>query len=326
MNEQGNDLVDRYVGIDLGGTNIKTGLLTAEGKVIDRESRHTESEGGIQHVVEQMADAVRTLCRRHEVSLEQVRGVGIGAPGPLDVARGLIVVAPNFPASWRNVPIRDTLRQALGGIPVALENDANVAAYGEYCMGAGRGLNSLVMLTLGTGIGCGIVLDGKMLRGATDTAGEFGHVTIEVDGRLCGCGRRGCLEAYCSATATVKRFREALVQGRTSRLIDAGMSEEDVTCRDIFDAAKGDALAAEIVDQTIRYLAIGCNIVVNVLDPDIIVLAGGMIAAGDFLLGPLEKYARGLFYPRPKEHTRLVFTQLGGDAGIIGAALCARNS
>ena len=318
--------MDMYVGIDLGGTNVKTGLLTDDWKIVDQESRRTEIEGGFQHVIEQMADFVRALCKRSKVPLKRVRGVGIGTPGPVDVARGLIVVAPNFPG-WRDIPVRDALRLALGGIPVVVENDANVAAYGEYRLGAGRGLKSLVLRTLGTGIGCGIVLDGKMHRGATDTAGELGHVTVQVDGRPCGCGRRGCLETYCSATGTVKRFREALAEGNTSMLIDGGMKKDEVTARDIFEAAaKGDALAWQIVDQTARYLAIGCDVVVNIVDPDIIVFTGGMIAAGDLLLKPVEKYARELFFPRPKEHTRLAFTQLGGDAGIIGAALCGLNS
>lgn len=318
--------MDLYVGIDLGGTNIKTGLLTADWKIIDQDSRRTEIEGGFQHVVEQMVDSVRELCRRSQVSMEQVRGVGIGTPGPVDVARGMIVVAPNFPG-WRNMPLRDSLHLALGGIPVVVENDANVAAYAEFRLGAGRGLQSLVLLTLGTGIGSGIVLDGKMFRGATDTAGELGHVTIQLDGRPCGCGRRGCLETYCSATGVVKRFREALAEGQASSLPGGGMNIEDITSRDIFEAAaRGDALAAQIVDQTARYLAIGCDIAVNIVDPDIIVLTGGMIAAGDLLMKPLEKYARELFFPRPKEHTRLAFTQLGGDAGILGAALCGQNS
>jgi glucokinase len=318
--------VDLFVGIDLGGTNIKTGLLTADGKILNQDSRRTEVEGGFQHVIEQMAEAVRLLCQRSQVPLEQVRGTGVGVPGPVDVVHGVAVIAPNFPG-WRDMPVRDALGLALGGIPVAVENDANVAAYAEYRLGAGRGLKSLVLLTLGTGIGCGIVLDGKMYRGATDTAGELGHVTIQVDGRPCGCGRRGCLETYCSATGAVKSFREALAEGRTSMLLDAGMKLEDITSRDIFEAAaKGDALAGQIVDQTARHLAIGCDIVVNIVDPDIIVFTGGMIAAGDLLLKPLEKYARDLFFPRPKEHTRLAFTQLGGDAGILGAALCGQNS
>ncbi len=318
--------MDLYVGIDLGGTNIKTGLLSADWKILEQDSCRTEVEGGFQHVIEQMADSVRALCKRRKVSLKHVCGVGIGTPGPVDVARGLIVVAPNFPG-WRDIPIRDALRLALGGIPVVVENDANVAAYAEYCLGAGRGLKSLVLLTLGTGIGSGIVLNGEMYRGATDTAGELGHVIVQVDGRPCGCGRRGCLETYCSATGTVKRFREALAEGNTSMLLEAGMKKEDITARDIFEAAaKGDALAWQVVDQTARYLAVGCDIAVNIVDPDIIVFTGGMIAAGDLLLKPLEKYARELFFPRPKEHTRLAFTQLGGDAGILGAALCGRNS
>lgn len=313
------------VGIDLGGTNIKVGLFTAEMTLRDQSSCHTEVDQGFNHVIGQMADAVRTLCGRNNVPMQELRAVGIGCPGPVDVRRGLVVVAPNFPG-WRDLPVRDALRKRLGGMPVALENDANVAAYGESRVGAGRGLDSVVMVTLGTGIGGGIVIGGRIHRGRTDTAGELGHVIVQAGGRLCGCGRRGCLEAYSSATGTVARFREAVAAGRGSSLLDGGRKAEDVTAKDIFEAsANGDALAWEVVDHTVRYLAIGCDVIVNLIDPDVIVFTGGMIAAGDMLMKPLEEYARALFFPRPKNHTRLALTELGGDAGIIGAALCGQD-
>lgn len=317
--------MDIFVGIDLGGTNIKVGLLTVDHKIIDQSSCRTEVESGFHHVIGQMAESVRQLCSRNGVAMENVHGVGIGCPGPIDVKQGLVVLAPNFPG-WRDLPIRDTLRCALKGLPTVLENDANVSAYGEFRLGVGQGLNSLVQITLGTGVGAGIIIDGKILRGATDTAGELGHIPLEIGGRLCGCGRRGCLEAYASATGTVNRFREALQAGRESILLENGLRREDLTSKDIFEAAaNGDALAWEIVDQTARYLAIGCDVVVNIVDPDVIVFTGGMIAAGDLLMKPLEKYARELFFPRPRLHTRLMLTKLGGDAGIIGAALCAQD-
>lgn len=317
--------MDEFVGIDLGGTNIKVGLFTPDIQMVDQSSRRTEVEKGFQHVIGQMADAVRTLCARNNVSFDKVRSVGVGCPGPVDVKRGVVVVAPNFPG-WRDLPVRDTLKKMLGGLPTVLENDANVAAYGEFRLGAGRGLSSLVMITLGTGIGGGVVIEGKIHRGATDTAGELGHVTVEMNGRQCGCGRRGCLEQYASAPGTVARFREALLAGRQSSIRDSGIKIEEITAKDIFDAAaNGDALAWETFDQTARYLAIGCDVIVNLIDPDVIVFTGGMTAAGDLLMNPVEKYARGLFFPRPKKHTQLVMTQLGGDAGIIGAALCAQD-
>lgn len=318
--------MDAFIGIDLGGTNIKVGLVTGEGSIVDQSSCRTEVERGFQHVIGQMAEAVRSLCARNGVSTDDVRAVGVGCPGPVDVKAGLVVVAPNFPG-WRDLPVRDALQRQLGGIPTVLENDANVAAYGEFRMGVGRGLESLVMITLGTGIGGGIVIDGAIHRGCTDTAGELGHVIVEVGGRLCGCGRRGCLEAYSSATGTVARFRIAVRDGRSSSVLDGGRELGDVTAKDIFEgAANGDALAWEIFDGTARYLAIGCDVIVNLIDPDMIVFTGGMAAAGDLLIGPVEKYARELFFPRPKKHTRLALTELGGDAGILGAALCGQNA
>ena len=318
-------MAEAYVGVDLGGTNIKVGLFTSELEIVDQSSCRTEVEGGFHHVIGQMADAVRTLCSRNGVEFSTVRGVGIGCPGPVDVAQGLVVVAPNFPG-WRDLPVRDALRRALGGLPAVLENDANVAAYGEFRAGAGRGLTSLVMITLGTGIGCGIIIDGRIHRGASDTAGELGHATVQVGGRQCGCGRLGCLECYASAPGTVNRFREALGAGRNSILAEGGLKGDRITAKDIFEAAaNGDALAWQVVDETVRYLAIGCDLVVNLIDPDIIVLTGGMTAAGDLLMKPLEKYARELFFPRPKARTKLALTELGGDAGIIGAAFCAQD-
>ena len=317
--------MDAYVGIDLGGTNIKVGLFSPEMRLVDQNLSRTEVEQGFDHVMEQIAGSVRATCDRNRVAGGGVRAVGIGCPGPVDVARGLMVVAPNFPG-WRDLQVRDILAQKLGGVPTVLENDANVAAYAEFRMGAGRGLDSLVMVTLGTGIGGGIVIDGKIHRGATDTAGELGHVIVEVDGRPCGCGRRGCLEAYASATGTVARFREALGRGRPSALAAAGAVPDGITAKDIFEAAAaGDALAVETIDQTARYLAIGCDAIVNLIDPDIIVFTGGMTAAGDRLMGPVERYARERFFPRPRKHTRLALTELGGDAGIIGAGLCAQD-
>jgi glucokinase len=314
-----------FAGIDLGGTNIKIGLLTSEMKVLAQSSCRTESERGFDFVIGQMVAAVRALCGQNHVALASLRGVGIGCPGPLNLKEGRVIMMPNFPG-WRDLPIREALHQAIG-LPVVLENDANVAAYGEYRMGAGQGLKSLAMFTLGTGIGGGIVTNGQMVRGETDTAAEFGHIPMDLNGRLCGCGRRGCLEAYCGAPGLVKRFGEAVEDGRRSVLVGQGRKCEDLTAKDIFDAAAGgDALAGEIVDRTAYYLAVACDVVVNIVDPDIIVFAGGMTAAGDLLMKPLEKYARERFFPRPKVQTRLAISRLQGDAGIIGAALCAQNT
>ncbi|MBN2582016.1 MAG: ROK family protein [Planctomycetes bacterium] len=317
--------MEAYAGIDLGGTNIKVGLFSTDLKLLDQSSCRTEVEKGFHRVIGQMASAVQTLCERSGVALKELRSVGIGCPGPVDTKSGLVVVAPNFPG-WRDLPVRDSLKRALGGVPTVLENDANVAAYGEFRAGVGQGVGSLAMITLGTGIGCGIVIDSRIHRGVTDTAGELGHVIVQSGGRQCGCGRHGCLETYASATGTVRRFREALATGRSSMVTEGGIKEEDITAKDIFEAAaNGDALAWEIVDETVRYLAIGCDVMVNLVDPDIIVLTGGMTAAGDLLMKPLEKYAREMFFPRPKAHTRLALTALGGDAGIIGAGFCAQD-
>ncbi|MGB2967575.1 MAG: ROK family protein, partial [Phycisphaerae bacterium] len=201
-------MTKRYVGVDLGGTNLKLGLVSADGKIVHRSSAATEAERGPDHVLARIAHAVRRLAEGAHLPLTDIAAVGVGAPGPLDSKAGIVVFAPNM-AGWRDVPVRDRLQGDLGR-PVVLENDANVAAYGEFRCGAARNVSNLALLTLGTGIGGGIVLDGRLFRGSTDTGAELGHMVIQYGGRPCGCGNRGCLEAYASATAVVARAREAL--------------------------------------------------------------------------------------------------------------------
>lgn len=310
-------MTKRYVGIDLGGTNLKLGLVSAEGEILDRLSTATEADRGPDHVLERMAQAVRDLCKQAGIDTGDVAGVGVGAPGPLDSKNGIVLFTPNM-AGWKNIPVRDTLHEKLR-LPIRLENDANVAAYGEFRCGAGSTVRNMFLLTLGTGVGGGIILDGRLHRGATDTGAELGHIVIQHGGRRCGCGTRGCLEAYASATAVVGRFREALDAGESSSL--AGT--EDVTCEDIFDAAQGDDLAARIIKETAEYLGVGIGSIIQVLNPEMVVLTGGMMGAGDAFLECVRRHVRETVFESAWEACEIRWSTLGGDAGVLGAALAA---
>lgn len=324
-----------FLGLDLGGTNIKVGLVDHTAKMIAHNSIVTPAEKGPEAVLSAMAQAAKELVAKNGATMDQVTAIGVGSPGPLDLKNGIVRKAPNLP-HWVNVPVEARIRE-LTGRPCVLENDANAAAYGEFWAGAGKDsdIRHFIAFTLGTGIGSGIVVDGKIVHGATGMAGEGGHAIVIPNGRLCGCGQRGCVEAYASATATVKRTIEAIENGWKSAFC-GGLAEakaenvlgtkfkgrlHEITSKDIFDAAKdGDALALKIVDETAETLALTCVTFSRILEPQMIVFAGGMIYAGDFLFdkirGFYEKHTWSVPVPGPK----ILPAVLGNDAGAIGAA------
>ncbi|MEA3367703.1 MAG: ROK family protein [Planctomycetota bacterium] len=308
-------MTKRYVGIDLGGTNLKLGLVSAEGELLRRHGTPTEAAEGPAHVLARMADAVRQLAEQAGLALQDVAAVGVGVPGPLDSEAGVIHFTPNL-AGWINVPVRDTLQDALGRT-VVVENDANAAAYGEFRVGAGRDVQSMFVLTLGTGVGGGIIQDGRLLRGASDTGAELGHVIVQYGGRLCGCGNRGCLEAYASATAVVDRFRRDATVSELAR-------RDALEAKDVFEAAAdGDKAAARIVSETAEYLAVGITSVLHALNPEMVVLTGGMMGAGETFLDEIRRHVRALAFPSAWEACDVRASTLGGDAGILGSALAA---
>jgi glucokinase len=303
----------RYVGIDLGGTNLKLGLVAPDGRVLMSHASPTEAAGGPQHVLDRMAGAVVELCEKAGLRLSDIAAVGVGSPGPVDTKRGVVVFAPNM-AGWRNIPVSAVLRKKLRR-PVRLENDANIAAYGEFRCGAARHVRDMFLLTLGTGIGGGIVLDGRLFRGVSDTGAELGHVVVQNGGRACGCGNRGCLEAYASATGVVGRFRAE------SATLDGKM---DFTCEDIFVAADGgNRIAGRIVEETAEYLGIGITSLLHVLNPSMVVLTGGMMGAGKPFLDRVRRVVRERAFQGASAACEICWSTLGGDAGIIGAALAA---
>jgi glucokinase len=308
-----------YVGIDLGGTNLKLGLVSVEGKMLARHASPTEAARGPQHVLARMAQAVRDVCVVGHVDLADVAAVGAAVPAPINWKAGTVPLAPNLPG-WRNIGVRDAIQEDLGR-PVVLENDANAAAYGEFRCGAARTVRSMFILTLGTGVGGGIIIDGHMLRGVTDTAAELGHMIIQHGGRPCGCGNRGCLEQYASASAVVGRMKEALAAGGASRL-----EGRDFSCKDVFDAAAaGDALADRLVEETAEYLGVGITSLLHTLNPEMAVLTGGMMASGESFLERVRTYVRKMAFERASTVCPIRWSTLGGDGGIIGAALAAET-
>jgi glucokinase len=257
--------------------------------------------------------------------MTDIAGIGVATPGTMDIPAGVILDPPNL-KPWQNVPVKKFIHGHFN-IPTAFQNDANAAAYGEYWVGAGREVKSLVLFTLGTGVGGGIIIDDKVLEGRHSHGAEVGHMKIEMnDARLCGCGRRGCLEAYASATAVVKRAREALQAEPNStlhQLLDE--NQEELSSRSIFIAAEqGDKLAQMIVDETAYYLAVGAMNMMHIIDPDLVAFAGGMTAAGESFLERIRHYIHQLAFPVPAAKTLIRYAQLGSDAGFIGAAACAK--
>lgn len=316
---------DLTIGIDLGGTFIKSALFDARGTIVERAAIPTEADRGYRHVVARLASLVETLLQGAGAAAKGVRAVGLGCPGPLSHETGVVRGAPNLPG-WVNVPVRDDLASAIN-LPVSLENDANAAAFGEFTAGAGRDARDMVMITLGTGVGGGVVTDGRLLRGHFGNAGEIGHMVIEAGGRPCPCGQRGCLERYCSATSVVDRFREAVESaGAVSPLGARVRAGAAVTARDVDLAARaGDPVAGPLWEDVCRSLALGCVNVQHLFNPEMIVLAGGMIASGSFLLDRVRRYFDELTWKVTDDQPSIEFAALGEDAGIIGNAALARQ-
>jgi glucokinase len=311
-----------YVGLDVGGTTMKAGVVDDAGRALSAVSLPTEAHRGQDFGLARMCQTIRAAVDQAGLGLPQVGAIGVATPGTMDIPAGVILDPPNL-RPWQNVPVKCHVQQEFG-LPTAFQNDANAAALGEFWVGAGRGCRSMVLFTLGTGVGGGIVLGGRVLTGEHSHGAELGHQKIEMTNpRQCGCGRWGCLEAYASATAVVKRAREALMRDGARSALNA---EGDLTARAVFEAAaRGDALAANLVEETAFYLAVGTVNLMHTIDPDMVVFGGGMTAAGEGFLERIRHHVRQLAFPVTAEHTRVCFAELGSDAGFIGAAACGRQ-
>lgn len=315
----------KAIGIDLGGTNIKAGVVDERGQVLSRVSIPTGGEQGFGAVLDHIAQAAHEAREQARVPWARVAAIGLGGPGIFYGPRGVNYNTPNLPA-LQGKAVRAPLLKRLGraefaGSRLVLENDANLAAYAEFWVGCGRKVDTLALFTLGTGVGGGIVLNGRLWRGATGTAAELGHQNLFPDGALCGCGNRGCLEAYASATGLVRRLGEAVSAGRTSVLAGRSRAGEPLSARDITEAARaGDAVARELVEETGRFLGIGVANVLHILNVEMVVFAGGMTAAGKMLLDPIREEAKRRVFPLAFRGVRILFSHMGNDAGLIGAA------
>src|SRR5947209_222638 len=309
----------RYVvGIDIGGTNIVAGSVAEDGsELLGLVSEPTFSELGAEAVltrIVKLARASMAAARGKEIA-----GVGIGSPGPLDTKTGVVLLTPNL--GWTNFPLRDRLSNALD-LPATLDNDANCAIFGEWWRGAARGANHVVGLTIGTGIGGGIVLDGEIYHGASDIAGELGHMTIDSTGRRCKCGNYGCLEAYASGPAIAARAVEGIEAGADTSLpayVQNDMSK--ITAQVVYEAAHdGDGYAREVVKDTARFLGAGVASVVNIFNPQVVVICGGVTLAGDRLFLPLRGEVKRRAFKPAVDVCRIVPGELTGTAGVYGAA------
>lgn len=317
------------LGIDLGGTSIKSGVIDADWRPLPKPTRSVDTPTDRDRPIHGRALDALALAAEHALEASglgwsDIEAVGVGAPGTMDIPAGLLLEPPNLPG-WEHFPIRQAVADRLKK-PTTLQNDGNAAAFAEFRAGAGRGTRSLVMFTLGTGIGGGIIEDGRIVSGRHSHGAECGHIIIQMDNaRPCSCGGHGHLEGYASATALVKRAHEALERGGASTLRD-GAIPGPLTARNIAEAAAaGDALAARLMEETAHYLAVGAVSLIHAIDPDIVVFGGGMTAAGPRFLDAIRAGVRAMAFPVPAARVRVEYAELGPDAGFIGAAGVARQ-
>ncbi|MDP6779625.1 MAG: ROK family protein [Candidatus Latescibacteria bacterium] len=308
------------IGVDLGGTNTRAGLVSETGEIIGRSRCETRLDLGADGVVKGIVGCVRAALGEGRVDLAYVAGIGVGAPGPLDPFEGVIISPENLPC-MHGVRLKDRLEDSLD-LSVRVDNDANLAAYGEQWLGAGRGVDHFLCVTLGTGIGGGWVANGEVMHGFNGNAAEVGHVSLDLNGPDCPCGGHGCFELYASATAMVSRTRARMAEERP----ETSLSSEGLTTREIFEAAEaGDAFASAMFEETGHFLGVGLVSLVNVMNVEMIALCGGLARAGERLFGPARRTFQERGTVGVKEHVRIVPGILGDDAGILGAARMAKT-
>lgn len=310
-----------YLGVDLGGTNIKAGVLDEQYRIVHKASVKTHSSRGADAVMQDIATLVKRVAQEANVSLQDLPWIGVGSPGHANTDTGMILYSNNL--DWHHVPLASTLEQALGQ-RVLLGNDANVAAFGEYSAGSGKQVSSMVAITLGTGVGGGVIIDDKILTGFNHAGGELGHMVIVKDGLPCTCGRLGCFEAYSSATGLIRMTQRHMKEHPDCKLWElvAG-SLDKVSGRTAFDGMRaGDAVGTAVVEEYIDYLAVGILNIVNIFQPAMICMSGGICKEGDTLIRPLvEKVNATQYVKDPAMRTNIVTASLRDDAGLVGAAL-----
>ena len=319
-------MMKKTIGIDLGGTNISMGIVSEAGKILRRLSIPTKKFSAAADIINDIISGIFNLLEQEAANPSEIDLIGIGVPGIADFDAGIVIYTPNL--NMRNVPIKEIIESKVG-IPVKINNDANCAALGEALAGAAKGVKNAILLTLGTGVGSGIIIDGKIYSGCNHSAGELGHAVIAVDGRKCGCGRNGCLEAYASATALIKDAVDMLKSRPDSQLHEICQGRlDEIDGKMIFEAAaSGDICAKIVLERYIKYLGEGIITIVNIFRPEKIVLGGGIANAGDLLIAPVNEYIKGKcmggnLIPVPP----VVKAALGDDAGVVGAGRLIVNN
>lgn len=307
-----------YMGIDLGGTNTKIGILDIEGNIYKSTSIKTLSSNGAQKTLERIWEASKELAKDLQIDISNIKGIGIGIPGPV-IDQSIVAFFANFP--WgENVNIKKMMED-ISGIETKLDNDVNIIALGEAKFGAAKGSRASVTIALGTGIGGGIYIDGHLISGFNGAGGEVGHIKLVKDGRLCGCGQKGCFEAYASATGLIREATSRLIVNKNNLLYTIIEGKIDsLEAKDIFDAAKeGDEFSLSLVDYEAEYLAMGIGNILNIINPEIVVLSGEVALAGDILMNPLKEKLKKYALPVVVKDIKFVQGILGNEAGIKGS-------
>lgn len=316
----------KLLGIDLGGTTIKFGILTLEGEVQEKWAIETNTLENGRHIVSDIVESLKHRLSLYGLTKDDFLGIGMGSPGAVD--RTSKTVTGAFNLNWADTQEVGSVIEKEVGIPFFIDNDANVAALGERWVGAGANNPDVVFVTLGTGVGGGVIADGNLIHGIAGAGGEIGHMIVDPEnGFTCTCGNKGCLETVASATGVVRVARQLAEQYEGSSAIKAAIDNGDtVTSKDIFIAAEdGDKFANSVVERVSRYLGLAAANISNILNPDSVVIGGGVSAAGEFLRSRVEKYFVTFAFPQVKKSTKIKIAELGNDAGIIGAASLANQ-
>lgn len=311
------------LGIDLGGTNIVAGVVDDNYNIVATSKVKTNLPRPAEEVIDDMVKAANIAIESAGLKVSDIDSMGVGSPGAIDPVHGVVCYANNL--GFNNVPMAKMLKERMG-VDFYIENDANAAAYGEYIAGAGRGTNDFIAITLGTGVGGGVIIDGKIYSGSNYAGAELGHTVIAMGGEMCSCGRQGCWEAYASATALIRQTKQAMIKYPKSvmwELCEGDINKVDG--RTAFDAMrKGDVAGKMVVDKYVEYIAVGVSNNINIFQPDVLCIGGGISKEGDNLIKPIKAFLEGENYARNIEkNTEVKVAELGNDAGIIGAAyLC----
>ena len=319
----GDNADDLILGVDLGGSKILTAVIAGQGKMLSRDHSVTPAREGYEVVIQYIVESAHRALKQANVDISALTAIGIGAPGISNPETGILFTSPNLPG-WQDVPLKDIMQERLGK-KTFLINDANAAALGEFYFGAARGVRNFIYVTLSTGIGGGIIVDGKLYSGAIGAAGEVGHMTIDDDGPVCNCGNRGCWETLASGTALAREARHRIKEGVTTSILEyAGGDVEKVTAQVIHSAAQqGDSMARELIARTGYYVGVGLANLINIFNPELIVIGGGLSDIGDMLLEPAFKVAGERAYKEAFQSVRFASAELGRNSGVLGVATFA---